>query len=385
MPLNRRLQSLFPEYIFNENARISINGAYDIMQSVANERGIDFENLNPSTIEDFVSVVRYAPDSLSNSQIARRTGLIPVVPHRRIVANGGGFGINNSQLRQVGSRMEGAQETAIRLTSNSDYDTFTRQIDALYRNNHHVEVMPDIPIEPSPTLDEMMNNNDDYSWVGITMPTLRTSATTQKKKRPRSEMDMVREVVRGENFPRPNFKDWSDNQELGEVFNDWYSNIEYREHWIFSRREREGFNRRNVDVFSLDDVMARLSKRKKPHVLDSSFSKFYDWKLGGTNWILRLELFQHKQLHFLIVRHIHRPTDTEIKFDVRYWSGNGHFKSLNSVWTESTNHEDKFERVFGSSNPDSPYYIPSFEEDEIDEDYDDGSRYEEEWDEGDTF
>jgi hypothetical protein len=195
-----------------------------------------------------------------------------------------------------------------------------------------------------------------FADIAVSTPIFQTTMAKKKKKPQRSEREIMMEIIRGENFPKPNFKDWSSRKELQDIVNDWFRNIEYREQWIFSRREREGFNRRNVGMFNLDDVMARMTKRKNGHPLDTEKSKFYDWKLGGTDWTLRLELYQHEQYYFLISRYIHKPTHAEIKYDVRYWSGNS-FQVINTLVSNEKGHELQFEMAFGSNNPDSDYYV----------------------------
>lgn len=156
------------------------------------------------------------------------------------------------------------------------------------------------------------------------------------------------DIVRGDDFPKPQFKTWSSRNELGRIIDDWYRNIEYRDRWIFSRREREGFNRRNIGHFSLEDVMARMSKRKDAHELDTETSKFYDWRLGGTEWILRLELIHKEEIHLLISHYIHKPTNSEISYAVRYWDeSQGKFKELITIFSEHSeeHNQETLDRV----------------------------------------
>jgi hypothetical protein len=206
----------------------------------------------------------------------------------------------------------------------------------------------------------------------------------ESPQRRRSEQNMLMEIVRGENFPKPTFVNWNDNQELSEVIDDWYRNVEYKEQWIFSRREREGFNRRNIGQFSLDDVLARISKRRNPHPLDTSNSKIYDWKLGGTDWILRLELFTFdndgliegledydETMHFLVCRHIYKPTNTEVKYDVRYWNGEK-FRRVTDLWTQWKDNERLIaNRLSNARDEEEPFDPFAISDDDVydDDDY----------------
>jgi hypothetical protein len=182
----------------------------------------------------------------------------------------------------------------------------------------------------------------------------------------RSEKSMLMELITSDIFPRPNFVDCSNEDQRSEAIDDWYRNVEYKDNWIFSRREREGFNRRNIGHFSLDDVMSRISKRRNKHQLDNEHSTFYDWKLGGTDWILRLELFQYEEKTFLISRYIYKPNNTEMKFDVKLWSGS-QFKVLYSMWCEHKNNDTLFNRVVESNRY---HYDYEHYEDSYTDDYD---------------
>lgn len=192
--------------------------------------------------------------------------------------------------------------------------------------------------------DEFFNPQEDvYSTLYNTVFSARPNR--------RSEREMMMDIVRQDDFPKPNFKDWVSNKELHDIIDNWYRNVDYREQWIFARREREGFNRRNIRPFSLDDIMARMTKRKNSHHLNTDKSKFYDWKLGGTEWLLRLELFQEKDNYFLISHYIHKPSNVEIKYDVRYWNGD-RFKHLFTLFSEHKENVALFERTVARFNDD---------------------------------
>lgn len=320
------------EYLNQEQAN-------QVLEQYTHEHSIDIERLPTESIQRFVDAIRYAPTNITTESIAQATGITRANQRPRTNYTLG----SNSLLRVPHVSIETPQRPRI------NHAEIARQLVS-------EEVLADIPYVTSS--------------VGIGHSMIAGTRGETKHKPRRSEADMMAEIVRGENFPKPNFKDWSSDRELGGVVDDWYRNVEYREQWIFSRREREGFNRRNVGFFSLDDVMSRMTKRKKGHELDTETSKFYDWKLGGTDWVLRLELYQHEQYYFLITRHIHKPTNIEIKYDVRYWSQNK-FKVASTMWTEAKNRPDSFERVFGSTDENSDYYIAPcvHDEEECDNDY----------------
>jgi hypothetical protein len=213
--------------------------------------------------------------------------------------------------------------------------------------------------------DFLAQNFESARGVGIPVSGIGNSSSPRRRRR--SENDMLLSVIKGEDFPKPQFVNWQSERELREIINDWYSNIEYKEQWIFSRREREGFNRRNVGQFSLEEVQEKLRKRKNnSHPLDTTKSQIYDWKLGGTDWLLRLELVEvdkeeHGLMHYLICRYVHKPTNKEVKYDVRYWTGSK-FNSLLNLWSQWQDNERSVTNTLAS--------LPDYE-DEIPEPMDD--------------
>jgi hypothetical protein len=382
MPLNSRLQSLFSEYEFLNERHLSMAESLNVLSSYCNERGMNISSVPSRQMMDFCEVMQYAPAELPTGLIAERTGVVDSFVQdmaSQIMATNQP---SQSQPRRVQPTLtmrvprarEGRGNLEIGRQMHEHYEPYYVSSSLMSAENRNVPVpegyMAEYLGEPFPVTTEGRSERVEVRdtpepelepmYFYTSSPKL--SATSRKKKR--SEKDMMADIVRGENFPKPNFKDWANNREFEKVLNDWYTNVEYREHWIFSRREREGFNRRGISQFSLDDVMARISKRKKPHELDTKTSKFYDWKLGGTDWILRLELFQHEQHYFLIVRHIHTPSNVEIKFDVRYWYDNK-FKPLNALWAEQKVRDDMFERVFGSSDSNNMYYVAPCDDDDF--------------------
>jgi hypothetical protein len=345
MPLTIRngLNLTFQDQL-TEHSLLSEGEAIEILLEVADEQNIDLGHMSAQSKQDFIDVIRYTPHTIPTEQIAREVGLIPRTEGTTLNRN------------SVGISAQGLQYLI------DDSDPF-RNVDLDRILSNYANATRPTPEPQSAPVFFSSSHSNAYS-VSSAMPTL----GSRKKQPQRSERDMMAQIVRSEGFPRPNFIDWSNNRELQNIIDDWYRNVEYKEQWIFSRREREGFNRRNIGYFNLDDVMSRLNKRRKPHELDTEKSKFYDWKLGGTEWILRLELYQHEQHQFLISRYIHKPSNAEIKYDVRYWNGEK-FVMVNGIVSEHRN-ADLFERVFGSLDENSDYYIAPYEQDEDDFDTD---------------
>lgn len=201
-------------------------------------------------------------------------------------------------------------------------------------HTHLPEVDADIPTLTEEVFNEYMSPHEEL--------------LQQRPRKGKRISEKAMDIVRGDDFPKPQFKTWSSRNELDRIIDDWYRNIEYRDRWIFSRREREGFNRRNIGHFSLEDVMARMSKRKGAHELDTETSKFYDWRLGGTEWILRLELIHKEEIYLLISHYIHKPTNSEISYAVRYWDeSQGKFKELITIFSEHSeeHNQETLDRV----------------------------------------
>lgn len=176
-------------------------------------------------------------------------------------------------------------------------------------------------------------------------PTRRTQNDSPSKRR---ALGLLRDVIRKDSFPKPNFSDWSSSRKLEQAQHNWHEHVEFRQKWIFDRREKEGFNRRNVAQFSVTDLEEKITKRKKEHELDNEVSKFYDWCLGGTEWILRLEYVTLENEKFLICRHIHKPSDKEVFYEIRYWTGSK-FKQLYCLWSEYRDNESNIRGFFDST------------------------------------
>jgi hypothetical protein len=361
----------------NEQRReyCSLETAETCLVEHCEENEIDLNFIPQEVKRNFIEACRYTPYDVPLEQIASDTGLTRETVASEMERIGRGVGVSVQELRELDS----SQAELYRELMNS--------LTLSHRPRREPVELEYMRLAEPVTLDSVSASMDlaDY-WLtteqierATERPRFTIPRAVAKKKPKRSEHDMMFNKVRsiGADFPRPNFKDWSSRNELGDIVNDWFRNVEYREQWIFARREREGFNRRQVNQFSLDDVISRMNKRRNGHQLDTDNSKFYDWKLGGTDWTLRLELFAHEQDFFLISRYIHKPSNVEIKYDVRYWSEKSKsFKSLGSLISEHKNSPENFERVFGSHDELSGYYSEPYEEDEIFgnmEDYEDDS------------
>jgi hypothetical protein len=360
----------------NEQRReyCSLETAETCLVEHCEENEIDLNFIPQEVKRNFIEACRHTPYDVPLEQIASDTGLTRETVASEMERIGRGVGVSVQGLRELTNRN----------TNQSDRfrDLITNFIMPEHEPRTEPEELQAISMPETITLDtaEMFGrhiNDDMYAQflVGEDVVTTNQSRYANiaraitKKKPKRSEHDMMFNKVRsiGADFPRPNFKDWSSKKELSDIVNDWFRNVEYREQWIFARREREGFNRRQVNQFSLDDVISRMNKRRNGHQLDTDNSKFYDWKLGGTDWTLRLELFVHEQDFFLISRYIHKPSNVEIMYNVRYWSEKSKsFKSLGSLICEYKNSPENFERVFGSHDELSGYYTEPYEEDNED-------------------
>jgi hypothetical protein len=143
------------------------------------------------------------------------------------------------------------------------------------------------------------------------------------------------ERVLSRDFPTYELPAWS-LQEREEVVTQWFRQMEYRIKWIFYREEREGINRtRFINAFSPDDFKTRAAKAGRPHPLDTETSKFYDWNLGGSDFIMRLESFEIKNRPVLRLHFIHRPTDKEVCYEDRIWDGDAYYRECNQVWANT--------------------------------------------------
>jgi hypothetical protein len=101
--------------------------------------------------------------------------------------------------------------------------------------------------------------------------------------------------------------------------NAYDKDISHRRNWIFDRIEREGFERRRLGKFSLEDLLERIEK--KSHNLSNEVSKFYDWTLGGTEYIIRLEYIKQNNCDLLVCHYIYTPTQKTYRQDLRFWNG----------------------------------------------------------------
>lgn len=194
--------------------------------------------------------------------------------------------------------------------------------------------------------------------------------STIDKKEGLSMYDKVAEIILGEDFPRPSFPNKVDNYH--NLLENYQRHAEHKEGWIFNRREREGFNRRNIGLFVLDDVKKKMDKRKSPHHLDNENSQFYDWILGGTDWILRLELYSKDEYQFLICRFLHGASQQEIKYSINFWHNDEKFVRVADVWADGHNNDERVKRRFSSiGNFNIGFlYLHDDEDEDIERDWD---------------
>jgi len=162
---------------------------------------------------------------------------------------------------------------------------------------------------------------------------------------PTSEMSLGYEPPRPRrnsnylNLPDVRLEPWG--EDMSEVWRAYESQLRNRVNWIFNRYEPEngGFTRHlrtgsgaeRVPPFSLDDLLRKISK---PHPMDTEESKFYDWKFGRCDFILRIEYFTkqftqdansdvdyERTRHYIRTWYIHRPTGKTFGCAVRLWNG----------------------------------------------------------------
>lgn len=129
--------------------------------------------------------------------------------------------------------------------------------------------------------------------------------------------------------------------------------VSHKIDWIFNRTEREGFNRRNIEMFTLDEITKRIEKRG----VNINGKQVYDWKLGGVNYVLRMELdlLEHGNenvppLSILTVRSIYKPLDKEMAFYMYLWNGT----KFESMYTLVANNDK--ENTLKNMEEDMKYY-----------------------------
>ena len=220
---------------------------------------------------------------------------------------------NNPNRRAVASSPEMTFEQVYDLIRNEpvDEDTITLAMNVVqsgptYYYGYGASSSNEGEAEPFPPDDE---EEDDYF------------EEYDSEEEPHSTYDVAYNAFRElgllrEDFEMPRYK----REHYNELRRSYNQNVEYRRGWIFDRIEREGFERRRLGKFSLDDLLERIGKRAE-HKLNNETSKFYDWKLGGTEYIIRLEYIQRDGVHLLVCHYIYTPTDEIYRKDLRFWNG----------------------------------------------------------------
>lgn len=125
--------------------------------------------------------------------------------------------------------------------------------------------------------------------------------------------------------------EWDSRDDMDMAANKYVSQMGYRLRWIFYRQEREGVTRRQIPPFSKQDFFDKKRKSMGIHLLDSAESVFYDWNLGATDFIVRLELFT-KNEQMLRCHFIYKPNMMELCYTDRLWDGEFFVEHGNSVW-----------------------------------------------------
>jgi hypothetical protein len=137
-----------------------------------------------------------------------------------------------------------------------------------------------------------------------------------------------------DDFPVHVLPKW-DMNERDSVANIWSRQMDYRLRWIFYREEREGVNRtRYINPFSPDDFKTRIEKTSEPHPANTPTSTFYDWKIGGAEFLMRLERLHIKDEECLRCHFIHKSSGKEICYQDRVWDGQT-YNEVNITWADS--------------------------------------------------
>lgn len=140
--------------------------------------------------------------------------------------------------------------------------------------------------------------------------------------------------VRGTDFPAYDIPRWSMDEREAAV-NTWFRQMEYRLKWIFYREEREGVGRlRFTQPFNPEDFKTRVEKSMKEHPMNTDTNKFYDWNIGGSDFVMRLELFSLNERTCLRCHFIYKPSELELLYQDRLWDGQ-FFREMNIVWANS--------------------------------------------------
>lgn len=134
------------------------------------------------------------------------------------------------------------------------------------------------------------------------------------------------------NLERVELEGWDDMDTLDNACARYHQTLEYRIKWIFDREEKEGFIRRQVSPFSVVDFTNKANKQNNSLNTDSRI--FYDWKLGGSDFMLRLEKFEQDGNTYLRVHVLDNKNDgKQLCYQDRYWDGNK-FYYLNHIWAD---------------------------------------------------
>jgi hypothetical protein len=149
----------------------------------------------------------------------------------------------------------------------------------------------------------------------------------------RDEEVMPYDEPSAKDFPAHELPKWNMN-ERDNAANIWSRQMDYRLRWIFYREEREGVNRqRYISPFSPDDFKQRVEKTSEPHPANTPTSTFYDWKIGGSDFLVRLESFNLKGRECLRCHFIYKLNSKELCYQDRVWDG-GVYREINVTWAD---------------------------------------------------
>ncbi|MNS62228.1 hypothetical protein D3C71_1326820 [compost metagenome] len=134
-------------------------------------------------------------------------------------------------------------------------------------------------------------------------------------------------------FSSPSLPLWESRNDMDVAANKYVSQLDYRLRWIFYRQEREGVTRRQIPPFNREDFYEKKGKAMSPHLMDSDTNHFYDWNIGSTDFIMRIEMSteypEWMRCHF-----IYKPTMLELCYADRRWDGDFFSEHGVPVWAK---------------------------------------------------
>jgi hypothetical protein len=109
-------------------------------------------------------------------------------------------------------------------------------------------------------------------------------------------------------------------QELAYKLERSFERIGHKIGWIFYRREREGFNRRNVRCFNIDEFDKK--RMGKENTKDTDLFKYLEYRLGGTPWLIKMYLINKDDLPNTLICSYHNEEEgIDYMKEIRVWNG----------------------------------------------------------------